>query len=110
MPGHASQAQRSKLVPVRASEEQATSAFDYEEPETAKEGIDLGLVLCKQGRWAEGEAAKGECVSSRPAPVDRPTGPTLWRQPNGSSAVKPAAAMLSVSAGGRMRWASSRSP
>jgi hypothetical protein len=53
---HASQVQRSRLVPVRASEEQAASAFDYEEPETAKEGIDLGLVLCKQGRWEEGQA------------------------------------------------------
>lgn len=51
--GHASQAQRTRLVPVQASEEQAASAFDYEEPETAKEGIDLGLVLCKQGRWQD---------------------------------------------------------
>jgi hypothetical protein len=43
--------QHSQLVaPVRASEEQQVSAFDYDEPETAKEGIDLGLVLCKQGR------------------------------------------------------------
>ncbi|KAI8476554.1 MAG: hypothetical protein J3K34DRAFT_455671 [Monoraphidium minutum] len=29
----------------------AGGAFDYEEPETAKEAIDLGLVLCKQERW-----------------------------------------------------------
>lgn len=48
---HGQQQQRSQLVaPVRASEEQQVSAFDYDEPETAKEGIDLGLVLCKQGR------------------------------------------------------------
>lgn len=49
------QQQRSQLLaPIRASEEQqqAASAFDYDEPETAKEGIDLGLVLCKQGRCA----------------------------------------------------------
>lgn len=47
---YAQQQRRQILVPVRASEEQQASAFDYEEPETAKEGIDLGLVLCKQGR------------------------------------------------------------
>jgi hypothetical protein len=49
---HGQQQQRSQLLvaPVRAGEEQQVSAFDYDEPETAKEGIDLGLVLCKQGR------------------------------------------------------------
>jgi hypothetical protein len=29
------------------------SAFDYEEPETAKEAIDLGLVLCKQEKYVD---------------------------------------------------------
>jgi hypothetical protein len=43
---------RQLLTPLRAADEQQQpSAFDYEEPETAKEGIDLGLVMCKQGRW-----------------------------------------------------------
>jgi hypothetical protein len=42
---------RQLLTPLRAADEQQQpSAFDYEEPETAKEGIDLGLVMCKQGR------------------------------------------------------------
>ncbi|KIZ07033.1 hypothetical protein MNEG_0926 [Monoraphidium neglectum] len=31
----------------------STSAFDFDEPETAKEAIDLGLVLCKQDKWAQ---------------------------------------------------------
>jgi hypothetical protein len=51
---HLGSSSRARLAVVAraASEEPAASAgpFDYEEPETAKEGIDLGLVLCKQGK------------------------------------------------------------
>jgi hypothetical protein len=35
------------LKPLQATESEG-STFDYEEPETAREAIDLGLVLCKQ--------------------------------------------------------------
>jgi hypothetical protein len=35
------------LKPLQAAESEG-STFDYDEPETAKEAIDLGLVLCKQ--------------------------------------------------------------
>jgi hypothetical protein len=35
------------LKPLQATENEG-STFDYDEPETAKEAIDLGLVLCKQ--------------------------------------------------------------
>lgn len=35
------------LKPLQATENDG-STFDYDEPETAKEAIDLGLVLCKQ--------------------------------------------------------------
>eukprot|EP00879_Flechtneria_rotunda_P005773 GHRR01006074.1.p1 GENE.GHRR01006074.1~~GHRR01006074.1.p1 ORF type:complete len:220 (+),score=31.96 GHRR01006074.1:184-843(+) len=43
---------RRLAVTVRAAEEQNGSTFDYEEPETAREAIDLGLVLCKQQKWS----------------------------------------------------------
>lgn len=35
------------LKPLQATENEG-STFDFEEPETAREAIDLGLVLCKQ--------------------------------------------------------------
>jgi hypothetical protein len=35
------------LKPLQATENEG-STFDYDEPETAREAIDLGLVLCKQ--------------------------------------------------------------
>jgi len=47
---HPNQQRRRELTLTRAAEEPQPSTFDYEEPETAKEGIDLGLVMCKQGR------------------------------------------------------------
>lgn len=34
--------------PADQTKELSGSAFDFEEPETAREAIDLGLVLCKQ--------------------------------------------------------------
>jgi hypothetical protein len=36
--------------PADQTKELSVSAFDFEEPETAKEAIDLGLVLCKQDK------------------------------------------------------------
>eukprot|EP00775_Hariotina_reticulata_P007503 gene7503-7713_t len=52
---------RSVLTPLLCGQKLSTTiaraapegnnAFDFEEPETAKEAIDLGLVLCKQGKW-----------------------------------------------------------
>ncbi|KAF6265819.1 hypothetical protein COO60DRAFT_763757 [Scenedesmus sp. NREL 46B-D3] len=38
------------LKPLQATENEG-STFDFEEPETAREAIDLGLVLCKQQKW-----------------------------------------------------------
>jgi hypothetical protein len=59
------QQQRSQLIARASEEQQQVSAFDYEEPETAKEGIDLGLVLCKQGRCAAGGRTSGSCAQQR---------------------------------------------
>lgn len=79
------QQQRSTLVVVRASE----SPLDYEEPETAKEGIDLGLVLCKQGRCVSSGLVRYTSMRSTPVSVSHalvcnPTvicagGRTPWR-------------------------------
>lgn len=44
---HPIKCERAAVQVVKAAE-QEESAFDYEEPETAREAIDLGLVLCKQ--------------------------------------------------------------
>jgi len=38
---------RSSDMPADQTKDLST-AFDFEEPETAREAIDLGLVLCKQ--------------------------------------------------------------
>ncbi|GBF91837.1 hypothetical protein Rsub_04942 [Raphidocelis subcapitata] len=37
--------------PADQTKELSSSAFDFDEPETAREAIDLGLVLCKQEKW-----------------------------------------------------------
>eukprot|EP00882_Tetradesmus_deserticola_P012912 GHRQ01013687.1.p1 GENE.GHRQ01013687.1~~GHRQ01013687.1.p1 ORF type:complete len:179 (+),score=59.63 GHRQ01013687.1:579-1115(+) len=38
------------LKPLQATDNEE-SASDFDEPETAREAIDLGLVLCKQQKW-----------------------------------------------------------
>jgi hypothetical protein len=45
--GSAPRLSRQGVVP-QAAENEGLAAFDFEKPETAREAIDLGLVLCKQ--------------------------------------------------------------
>lgn len=43
---------RAALQKVKAANDD-DSTFDFEDPETAREAIDLGLVLCKQQKWGK---------------------------------------------------------